>query len=161
MNNSDATDIDFSKFPQDSLIELSYVSRANQGMGLLSLMNLLEQAVKRNRELGISGVLYFESGVFGQILEGTPKNIASIWQSIRNDHRHDEIQVLDSQVILKRSFSNWSMKFFGSDEISRYVPELKTLFEGSLDQLPQELLILMRSISTAQIEHGMGDASFA
>jgi len=120
-------------------------------MGLLSLMNLLEEAVNRNRELGISGVLYFDSGVFGQILEGYPEKVATVWNFIRKDRRHGEIQVLSKETIQERKFSNWSMKFFGSDEISRYVPELKTLFEGPLDQLPEELLLLMRSIATAQV----------
>ena len=161
MSNYEHSGIDFSQFPQDSLLELSYVSRATQDMGLLSLMNLLEEAVNRNRELGITGVLYFDSGVFGQILEGFPKKIETVWEFIRKDRRHGEIQVLSKETIQERKFSNWSMKFFGSDEISRYVPELKTLFEGPLDQLPEELLLLMRSIATAQVEQGMGDASLA
>ena len=161
MSNYEHSEIDFSQFPQDSLLELSYVSRATQDMGLLSLMNLLEEAVNRNRELGISGVLYFDSGVFGQILEGYPEKVATVWNFIRKDRRHGEIQVLSKETIQERKFSNWSMKFFGSDEISRYVPELKTLFEGPLDQLPEELLLLMRSIATAQVEQGMGDASLA
>jgi hypothetical protein len=159
MSNCQQTEIDFSQFPQDSLLELSYVSRATQDMGLLSLMNLLEEAVNRNRELGITGVLYFDSGVFGQILEGFPEKIATVWEYIRKDRRHGEIQVLSKVGIQDRNFSNWSMKFFGSEEISRYVPELKTLFEGSIDKLPEELLILMRSIATAQIEQDLGDAS--
>ena len=161
MSNYQQTETDFSQYPQDSLIELSYVSRATQDMGLLSLMNLLEEAVTRNRELSISGVLYFDSGVFGQILEGSPRNIQTVWNYIRNDRRHGDIQVISKEVIQARRFSNWSMKFFGSDEISRYVPELKTLFEGSLDKLPEELLILMRSIATAQVEQGIGNAPTA
>jgi hypothetical protein len=47
----------------------------------------------------------------------------------------------------KRRFSNWSMKFYGSDEISQYVPELKMgLRDGSVN-LPNEILTLMRSVS--------------
>jgi hypothetical protein len=103
--------------------------------------------------------LYFDSGVFGQILEGFPEKIATVWEYIRKDRRHGEIQILSKVGIQDRKFSNWSMKFFGSEEISRYVPELKTLFEGSIDKLPEELLILMRSIATAQIEQDLGGAS--
>jgi hypothetical protein len=39
------------------------------------------------------------------------------------------------------------MKFYGSDEISQYVPELKMgLRDGSVN-LPNEILTLMRSVS--------------
>jgi hypothetical protein len=66
--------------------------------------------------------------------------------------------VIAVQNISQRNFGNWSMKFFGSDEISQYVPELKTLLKGSYEKVPQELLLLMRSIASAQNEQGAGDS---
>lgn len=139
--------INFASFPTDQLIELSYVSQATNDMGILGLMNLLEDAVHKNKRNGITGVLFYDNCIFGQIIEGYPQHIELIWKSISADPRHKEIQVLDINAVPKRRFSNWSMKFYGSDEISQYVPELKMgLKEGSAN-LPNEILTLMRSVS--------------
>ncbi len=39
------------------------------------------------------------------------------------------------------------MKFYGSDEISQYVPELKMGLRDTNATLPGEILTLMRSVS--------------
>ncbi len=139
--------INFAGFPTDQLIELSYVSQASNDMGILGLMNLLEDAVHKNKRNGITGVLFYDNRIFGQIIEGYPQHVELIWKAISADPRHKEIQVLDINPLQKRRFSNWSMKFYGSDEISQYVPELKMgLRDGSV-KLPNEILTLMRSVS--------------
>jgi hypothetical protein len=110
-------------------------------------MNLLEDAVHKNKRNGITGVLFYDNCIFGQIIEGYPQHVELIWKAISADPRHKEIQVLDINPLQKRCFSNWSMKFYGSDEISQYVPELKMgLRDGSVN-LPNEILTLMRSVS--------------
>jgi hypothetical protein len=145
------SEIDFTIFPQDQLIELSYVSKATQDMGMLSLMNLLEDAVHRNHQSSISGVLFYDAGIFGQIIEGYPYAISQVWNSINADSRHTSLQVLNVGKISQRRFGNWSMKFFGSDEISKYVPELRMKLKNSNSQLPTEILTLMHSIGAAQL----------
>ena len=147
-----STTINFQQYPQDQLIELSYVSQATHDMGMLSLMNLLEDAAHKNAHKKLTGVLFYDTGIFGQILEGYPEQVAHVWNSILADHRHKNIQVLEVGALKERRFSNWAMKFYGSDEISKYVPELKLhLKEGALS-LPDEILTLMRSISNQSSE---------
>lgn len=143
---SEDSQIDFSSFNPQELIELSYVSKSTTDVGILGLMNLLEDAVHKNKKLGVTGVLFYDSGIFGQILEGYPNCVEPIWKSILADRRHRDIQVLDIDKLSKRRFSNWSMKFYGSDEISKYVPELKMGFKASEIALPSEILTLMRSV---------------
>lgn len=145
--------IDFSSFHPEQLIELSYISQSSQDIGILGLMNLLESAVHRNKRSGVTGVLFYDNGVFGQILEGSPAAIAPIWASICADHRHKEIEVLDIDKLSKRRFSNWSMKFYGSEEISKYVPELKMGLKEGAAALPRELLTLMRSVASEPSMH--------
>jgi hypothetical protein len=139
--------INFASFPTDQLIELSYVSQATNDMGILGLMNLLEDAVHKNKRNGITGVLFYDNRIFGQIIEGYPQHVELIWKGITADPRHKEIQVLDITLLQKRRFSNWSMKFYGSDEISQYVPELKMGLRDGSATLPSEILTLMRSVS--------------
>lgn len=147
------TQIDFSSFHPEQLIELSYISQSTNDIGILGLMNLLESAVHRNKRSGVTGVLFYDNGVFGQILEGSPVAIAPIWASICADHRHKEIEVLDIDKLSKRRFNNWSMKFYGSEEISKYVPELKMGLKEGVTALPRELLTLMRSVSSGLSTH--------
>ena len=144
--------INFASFPTDQLIELSYVSQSANDMGLLGLMNLLEDVVHKNKRNGITGVLFYDNCIFGQIIEGYPQYVDLIWKAISADPRHKAIQVLDINTLLKRRFSNWSMKFYGSDEISQYVPELKMGLKDTSITLPSEILTLMRSVSNQNDE---------
>ncbi len=144
--------INFASFPTDQLIELSYVSQASNDMGILGLMNLLEDAVHKNKRNGITGVLFYDNRIFGQIIEGYPQHVELIWKAITADPRHLEVQVLGINTLQKRRFSNWSMKFYGSDEISQYVPELKMGLKDAHDNLPSEILTLMRSVSNQNDE---------
>jgi hypothetical protein len=139
--------INFAGFPTDQLIELSYVSQSANEMGILGLMNLLEDAVHKNKRNGITGVLFYDNRIFGQIIEGYPQHVELIWKGITADPRHKEIQVLDINPLQRRRFSNWSMKFYGSEEISQYVPELKMGLRDTSATLPSEILTLMRSVS--------------
>lgn len=144
--------INFDSFPTDQLIELSYISQAANDMGILGLMNLLEDAVHKNKRNGITGVLFYDNCIFGQIIEGYPQYVDLIWKAISADPRHKAIQVPDINTLLKRRFSNWSMKFYGSDEISQYVPELKMGLKDTSITLPSEILTLMRSVSNQNDE---------
>ncbi len=146
------SEINFASFPTDQLIELSYVSQATNDMGILGLMNLLEDAVHKNKRNGITGVLFYDNRIFGKIIEGYPQNVELIWKDINSDPRHTDVQVLDINTLQKRRFSNWSMKFYGSDEISQYVPELKMGLRDAHDNLPSEILTLMRSVSNQNDE---------
>lgn len=139
--------IDFSSFNPEQLIELSYISKASQDVGILGLMNLLEGAVHRNKNSAVTGVLFYDNGIYGQILEGYPAAIAPIWASICADPPHKDIEVLDIDKLAKRRFTNWSMKFYGSEEISKYVPELRMGLRDGAAALPREILTLMRSVS--------------
>ena len=144
--------VNFAGFPTDQLIELSYVSQATSDMGVLGLMNLLEDAVHKNKRNGITGVLFYDNRIFGQIIEGYPQHVELIWTAINADSRHSEVQVLDVSTLHKRRFSNWSMKFCGSDEISQYVPDLKMALKDGEAVLPSEILTLMRSVSNQNDE---------
>jgi hypothetical protein len=151
------SEINFANFPADQLIELSYVSKSKNDMGILGLMNLLEDAVHKNKRNGITGVLFYDNRIFGQILEGYPQHVELIWKAIIVDPRHSEVQVLDISPLQKRRFSNWSMKFYGSDEISQYVPELKMGLRDAHDHLPSEILTLMRSVGDQNDEAKLQD----
>ncbi|MBU3602815.1 BLUF domain-containing protein [Polynucleobacter sp. AM-25C3] len=126
------------------LISVSYISKATQDMGLLALMRLTDQATQRNQKLDLSGVLFYENQHFGQILEGPPVEVMTMWKKIQLDPRHQEVRLLKMEGVKERSFPAWSMRFFLAKEIIQKMPNLV----GVLDGLPEhdvELLRLMRS----------------
>jgi hypothetical protein len=43
------------------------------------------------------------------------------------------------------------MKFYGSEEISKYVPELRMGLRDGVAALPREILTLMRSVADQQV----------
>ena len=79
-------------FPEENyteldLVSLSYVSDATEEFGILALMQLVDRASRRNKSLNITGVLSFDNGRFGQILEGKPKDVELLWEAIQRDPR--------------------------------------------------------------------------
>ncbi len=99
------------------LVSLSYVSDAAEEFGILSLMQMVDQASRRNKSLNVTGALSFDNGRFGQILEGKPKDVEVIWESILKDPRHTNIVSLGMKKINARRFANWSMRLCNRDEM--------------------------------------------
>ncbi len=107
------------------LVSLSYVSDATEEFGILALMQLVDRASRRNKSLNITGVLSFDNGRFGQILEGKPKDVELLWEVIERDPRHSNVVSLGMKRINSRRFANWSMRLCGQEEITSANPDLK------------------------------------
>ncbi len=130
----------------NQLVELSYVSKATQDMGLSSLVRLFDVAHKWNQGQELTGVLFYEGGHFAQILEGRRKDVLFIWEKIQKDYRHKVLHRIDLDEIDQRLFPAWALRFYGGDQITKDVPQLA----GVLDGLPthdDELLRIMRSVA--------------
>ena len=117
-------------FPQENyteldLVSLSYVSDATEAFGILALMQLVDKASRRNKSLNITGVLSFDNGRFGQILEGKPSDVELLWEAIQRDPRHSNVVSLGMKRINSRRFANWSMRLCGQEEITSANPDIK------------------------------------
>ncbi len=117
-------------FPQENyteldLVSLSYVSDATEEFGILALMQLVDKASRRNKSLNITGVLSFDNGRFGQILEGKPSDVELLWEAIQRDPRHSNVVSLGMKRINSRRFANWSMRLCGQEEITSANPDIK------------------------------------
>ncbi|MCV3271833.1 BLUF domain-containing protein [Roseobacter sinensis] len=78
---------------------------------------ILEKSQFNNGRFNVTGALIFNSGVFGQVLEGPIDAVEETFERIQMDERHDHITVLDTSRITERSFPRWSMGFIGSDSV--------------------------------------------
>jgi len=100
--------------------------------GILSdedLNRILFHSQKKNRALGITGILLYFNGSIIQVLEGPEERVKALYEVIGRDSKHTQVIKLYSDPIEHRSFSDWSMGY-------------KTLSARELDHLKQELPFL-------------------
>ena len=94
---------------KDWIACLTYKSVATASPGASDLQTLVSKARARNRSLGITGMLAFEKDCFSQTLEGPPAQLDLLWSAIRQDTRHNHIEVLSEHVVTSRLFSDWDL----------------------------------------------------
>jgi hypothetical protein len=93
------------------LVTLSYVSKALIHEDDPALNDILATAQRRNAAADVTGALYFDGSLFFQVLEGPDEAVQEIYAAIRRDPRHKEVRLLKLQDLLRRRFTDWSMKF--------------------------------------------------
>lgn len=97
-------------------------------------MRLLDAAIATNTRLGITGILFFDKGHFGQILEGNRAAVEGVWGNIQKDVRHHDIELLGTSKITERRFSKWAMKLFSTQEFVMNFPKFSKAVIGMTDQ---------------------------
>ena len=98
------------------LVTLSYVSVAAHSMSKDELMEILEVARKRNKELDVTGMLLYRDGYFIQALEGEKENVDMLYEKIAKDPRHHHVHAVEQKEISQRVFGDWAMGFHHLDE---------------------------------------------
>lgn len=88
---------------------LTYKSIATASPSATDLHALVGKARARNRKLSVTGMLLYEHGSFLQTLEGPPEQLDALWTSIKQDPRHDHIEVLSEHMVPARLFSDWDL----------------------------------------------------
>lgn len=94
------------------MIELVYMSQANHVFYDDELEELLHTAWKNNSASGITGMLLYDgAGTFIQAIEGDKHEIDRLFSYIKEDPRHEDIQILSYGEIAERNFPDWKMGF--------------------------------------------------
>jgi hypothetical protein len=88
---------------------LAYRSRARKPQTDRELSVLVEAAQQRNRARAITGQLIYDDQRFFQWLEGPGDELKDLWEAIKRDPRHTDIEVLGNQQIPARFFGDWNM----------------------------------------------------
>ena len=81
------------------------------------LVSLLNQSRARNKRHRITGMLLFREGHFMQVLEGEEASVMKIFNDIRRDYRHKNVDVLREEYIQFRDFPDWTMGFRNIDKL--------------------------------------------
>ncbi len=136
------------------LSHLIYVSVATEPMSAEALDELLVVARRNNEARRLTGMLLYKNQRFMQVLEGDDEVVGNLFDTVKQDPRHDHIDILRYEHILYRSFPDWSMAFQNIDELdmSRYndISELENLqFDAPFFNEPNfeahELLLAFKS----------------
>lgn len=107
----------------DALHRLVYYSRnrvpGDQEAVSREIETILASSRRNNSAAGVTGALLFNSGCFGQILEGGRRAVEATFERIQRDPRHGEVSLLAFSPAEARAFANWSMAFVGSSRIDQ------------------------------------------
>ncbi len=123
--------------PQSKLSTLVYHSRAIQLFSEIDLLYLLAAARSRNQSEGLTGLLVYDEGQFFQWLEGPALPLQRVWTAIRQDPRHEAVEVIADSEIPMRLFSDWHMQFaHRAGKTARYI--------DGLIEAPEDVLVALR-----------------
>jgi hypothetical protein len=100
---------DVSSSETDRLFQLAYESTAVRPMVANDFRELLQKARAKNKRLGITGLLLYAQGRFFQVLEGPESAVRSLYDTIRDDERHTNVETLLTTTITARTFPDWEM----------------------------------------------------
>jgi len=93
------------------VIELIYSSDVTLEFDGKDMRDLLEQARRNNAKFNVTGLLFFGSNKFIQILEGPEESVRQVYKNIRADTRHTNVTLLHEAEIQQRSFGSWLMSY--------------------------------------------------
>jgi len=94
-----------------TLVNMTYVSRANLDLSPKALGEILQQAQKNNTVNGVTGMLVFNNNYFLQTIEGPRAQINRLLYGLIIDQRHHDLQLLETRELKHREWSEWSMNY--------------------------------------------------
>ncbi len=90
------------------------------------IFKISKHASEKNQALGITGAITFDGNDFAQILEGDKNIVLKLFEKIKLDTRHDNINLVKVQENVERHYAAWGMKKLDSynyDELIRVMED--------------------------------------
>ena len=84
------------------------------------LRKIQKQAEEHNQLHEITGMLLYDKHHFMQVLEGGESEIKKLYEKIKRDPRHCDVEALISSPIEKRNFPSWAMGLIELKNIPKY-----------------------------------------
>jgi hypothetical protein len=110
---------------------LTYISHSKRQLTEDMRMQLMRECQVRNAHNNISGLLLYQQGFFLQYIEGEPDMVRTVFSRIEHDPRHENVELINEDVLMARRFPNWTMFFRDYDFIYPHIrqdyAELTTL----------------------------------
>jgi len=134
-----------------ALTRLIYASRMTHPLSMFTIVEILDAAVRHNRQHGISGMLVFGVSSFLQVLEGEMDAVDLLYERILRDLRHRDVQMLSREVADARMFGRWAM---GSVDLRRPAAAAAGVDIARFDPhalSPDQALSLLWQVAGAQV----------
>lgn len=107
---------------QQTLERIIYTSVAAPSVNDQVIQEILITSRNNNARKKITGALLYYEGWFLQILEGPRDVLEGLLETIGNDPRHKQMNVVSRNWIDKRGFPDWSMGYIADHkEIPRLI----------------------------------------
>ena len=110
---------------------LIYRSVARPSFKQSEIQKMLKKARLYNEQLGITGCLLYYEGEFIQYLEGNQIKVLELYDKIKGDKRHNDVELISFAERESREFNNWEMAyedFFGNNDQITYLKLLVSTF---------------------------------
>jgi methanogenic corrinoid protein MtbC1 len=98
-------------------------------------------------------MLLYSDNQFFQWLEGPPDGVAEVWEAVRGDPRHRQIELIDQSARSMRLFGDWDMRFVCRDQALAALQEPADAPRA----LPPALISLMAQTALKGDERGIGE----
>ncbi|AUC77252.1 BLUF domain-containing protein [Olleya sp. Bg11-27] len=129
-----------------------YTSQSTKQFNKRDLLDLLHDSRAFNTMDNISGVLMHKNGLFLQIIEGKSKDLENLIERLRRDTRHNNLKIIDDQLVEDRIFANWSMGCADFDDPTlSLIPGIRTdlsdptVIKKLITNLPELVTLLLQN----------------
>ena len=109
--SSMATFMSYDLSVSSELYAIAYISTAKTAISQTELNEILHNSRQLNQAKKITGVLFYNEGVFFQYIEGPVQTIQALIKRIERSTKHTNLIVLKEQAIETRLFDDWSMAY--------------------------------------------------
>jgi hypothetical protein len=118
-----------------------------------TLPDILEEAVRNNKQRNITGMMLYTGGNILQVLEGEEDLVRETFRSIQLDKRHHGIFVLIENEIERKQFVSWSMGFkqLTKEDLEKF-PSAAHVFKAHPDEVsvrgrPSDAVSILKSFA--------------
>ena len=111
--------------------------------------SIVQTSRNRNREVGITGVMFLHESRFLQFLEGEELQLRSLLLRIENDPRHSNLQYLLESPVERREFPSWNMDCFqlpeGESLELEYLIQIRDAYRANFSVRSKTFVEMFRS----------------
>jgi Sensors of blue-light using FAD len=104
---------------QERLYEILYISTLAPGSPIKVVSQIAGAARTANKARNITGLLLFDGMRFCQQLEGPQKEVLALFERIRVDTRHVNVEILHNYTLEARRFKNFSLAYTSVDDVEQ------------------------------------------
>ncbi len=93
------------------MLRIEYHSVVSLGPDDLGLLDIIRECDVLNRDQIVTGFLHYDGKQFHQVMEGPEYVLASMFEALRWDPRHESVHVLDRSPLETRKHESFSFQY--------------------------------------------------